>query len=241
MVTCPAGHSSRTGPYMSTLASLKSFLNMVTIVILSKCKSDHITSLSFTRIFKYLLITLRKEPTALDRACTVWLQGLVSRFSAAPSHPVPQWLSGCHHTTHLLGSQTPCSILSKGFCTQLFCLPRKRFPSPRSVLNFESLFRCQLKSYFFRKAFPNYAKSPIWALLHGAYHSFNFTFAMSLFNYNLSPTVDYEFQDSWNLLTIVTLVPNTVPSTQEIVNKYLWINEWIKVSNSGLLLLKNKN
>lgn len=64
---------------------------------------------------------------------------------------------------------------------------------------------------------------------------------MSLFNYNLSPTVDYEFQDSWNLLTIVTLAPNTVPSTQEIVNKYLQINEWIKVSNSGLLLLKNKN
>lgn len=64
---------------------------------------------------------------------------------------------------------------------------------------------------------------------------------MSLFNYKLSPTIDYEFQDSWNLLTIVTLAPNTVPSTQEIVNKYLRINECIKVSNSGLLLLKNKN
>lgn len=183
MVTCPAVyyyHSSRTGLYMSMLASLKSFLNIVAIVILSKCKSDHITSLSFTRIFKYLPITLRKEPTALDRACTVWLQGLVSRFSAAPYHPVLHWLSGRHHTTHLLGSKTSCSILSKGFCTQLFCLPRKCFPSPCSVLNFESLFRSQLKSYFFRKAFPNYAKSPIWALLHSACNSFNFTFAYAI-------------------------------------------------------------
>lgn len=64
---------------------------------------------------------------------------------------------------------------------------------------------------------------------------------MPLFNYNLSPTVDYEFQNSWNVLTIVTLARNTVPSTQEIVNKYLQINEWIKISNSGLLLLKNTN
>ena len=35
----------------------------------------------------------------------------------------------------------------------------------------------QLKSYFLRKVLPNFAKSPSWALLYRACHSFNFTLA----------------------------------------------------------------
>ena len=48
----------------------------------------------------------------------------------------------------------------------------------------------QLKSYFFRKVLPNYAKSPSWALLYRAVRVLISHLPMSLFNYYLSSTLD---------------------------------------------------
>lgn len=81
----------------------------------------------------------------------------------------------------------------------------------------------QLKSYFFRKVLPNYAKSPSWALLYRAVRVLISHLPMSLFNYYLSSTrlkVPGQFK-CLLLFTTVTLGPNTIPSTQEILSKCL--------------------
>lgn len=93
-----------------------------------------------------------------------------------------------------------------------------------SILNFESIVMSQLKSYFLRKVLPNYAKSPSWALLYRACHSFNFTFACVIIQLCsvFYPRLKVPGQPKCLLLfTTVTLGPNTSPSTQEILGKYL--------------------
>lgn len=93
-----------------------------------------------------------------------------------------------------------------------------------SILNFESIVMSQLKSYFLKKVLPNYAKSPSWALLYRACHSFNFTFARVIIQLCsvFYPRLKVPGQPKCLLLfTTVTLGPNTSPSTQEILSKYL--------------------